>query len=121
LHALREGIIEKKLPFIQERYRKKCFLMKNLLCQNMPEGSRWSDPVGGMFIFGWLDGRIDTKKILLDVIQKYNVTYVPGASFFIDGSGGNTMRLNFSYPSEGQIEIGIKRLSEAINGEMEHL
>jgi 2-aminoadipate transaminase len=121
LHALREGIIEKKLPFIQERYRKKCFLMKNLLYQNMPEGSRWSDPVGGMFIFGWLDGRIDTKKILLDVIQKYNVTYVPGASFFIDGSGGNTMRLNFSYPSEGQIEIGIKRLSEAINGEMEHL
>jgi 2-aminoadipate transaminase len=121
LHALREGIIEKKLPFIRERYKKKCVLMKNLLHQNMPEGSRWSEPVGGMFIFGWLNGRINTKKILLDVIQKYNDLYVPGTSFFVDGSGLNTMRLNFSYSSEELIEIGIKRLSEAIKAEMKRL
>ena len=46
--------------------------------------------------------------------DRYKVAYVPGQSFFVDGSGTNTMRLNFSYPSMDEIEEGIKRLAQAI-------
>jgi len=121
LHALQSGAIEKRLPTIINKYKTKCELMRRMLEEKMPEGSKWSSPVGGMFIFGWLDERVNTKKILMDVIQEYKVAYVPGSSFFVDGSGWNTLRLNFSFPTEQQIEVGVERLAEAIGNELRKL
>ncbi|MCD6429025.1 MAG: hypothetical protein J7L12_05395, partial [Desulfurococcales archaeon] len=56
---------------------------------------------------------IDTKKLLPEAIEA-GVAFVPGASFFADGSGWNTMRLNFSYPKLDEIEEGIRILSEIV-------
>jgi 2-aminoadipate transaminase len=42
------------------------------------------------------------------------VAFVPGQAFFVDGSGTNTMRLNYSNSNEAQIEEGIKRLGDAV-------
>ncbi|MCX8188717.1 MAG: PLP-dependent aminotransferase family protein [Nitrososphaeria archaeon] len=117
LHALQSNLIEKRIPLIVQRYKKKCELMYGLLKEMMPEDSVWTNPVGGMFIFGWLNEKINTKKLLIDVIEKYGVAYVPGASFFVDGTGWNTMRLNFSFPDEEQIKVGIERLSKAVKEE----
>jgi len=118
LHALQSNLIEKRIPVIVQKYKRKCELMYRLLKEMMPEDSMWSNPVGGMFIFGWLNEKINTKRMLAEVIEKYGVAYVPGASFFVDGSGWNTMRLNFSFPSEEQIVAGVERLSKAVRDEM---
>jgi DNA-binding transcriptional MocR family regulator len=40
---------------------------------------------------------------------------VPGAPFHPDGSGQNTMRLNFSYMPPEKIEEGIKRLGRVLS------
>jgi len=45
---------------------------------------------------------------------EHNVAYVIGRPFHCDHSGGNTLRLNYSFPSEDQIETGIKHLADAI-------
>jgi len=45
---------------------------------------------------------------------KEKVAFVPGASFYADGSGANTMRLNFSYAKPAIIEEGIRRLGKVI-------
>jgi 2-aminoadipate transaminase len=42
------------------------------------------------------------------------VAYIPGAPFFADGKGQNTMRLSFCFPSVEDIDIGIKRLGSLI-------
>jgi DNA-binding transcriptional MocR family regulator len=42
------------------------------------------------------------------------VAFVPGAPFHPDGSGHNTMRLNFSYMGPEKIEEGIKRLGRVL-------
>jgi len=39
---------------------------------------------------------------------------VPGAPFFADRKGQNTMRLSFCFPSEENIEEGIKRIGNLI-------
>jgi 2-aminoadipate transaminase len=39
---------------------------------------------------------------------------VPGAPFHVDGSGGNTLRLNFSNTTTDKIEVGMARLAQAI-------
>jgi 2-aminoadipate transaminase len=79
-----------------------------------PEGCKWIKPIGGLFIFAWMLKEIDTKKMINYCIQKYGVAYVTG-QFFSDGTGSNTMRLNFTYPSIDEVELGIKKLGEAIN------
>lgn len=117
LHALQSNLIEKRIPLIVQRYKRKCELMYNLLKEMMPEDSIWTNPVGGMFIFGWLNEKINTKKLLIEVIERHGVVYVPGTSFFVDGTGWNTMRLNFSFPDEEQIKVGVERLSKAVKEE----
>ncbi|MEM1986343.1 MAG: PLP-dependent aminotransferase family protein [Nitrososphaeria archaeon] len=121
LHALQSNLIEKRIPSIVQRYKRKCELMYKLLKETMPEDSIWTNPVGGMFIFGWLNEKINTKKMLIDVIEKYGVAYVPGASFFVDGTGWNTIRLNFSFPDEEQIKVGVERLSKAVREEAKNV
>ena len=43
-----------------------------------------------------------------------NVAFVIGEAFFCDGTGTNTLRLNFSFMDDAKIDEGIKRLSVAI-------
>ncbi|MCS7365752.1 MAG: PLP-dependent aminotransferase family protein [archaeon GB-1867-035] len=117
--ALRQGVIERHIPKVREVYRKKRDTMLKALEEYMPEGCRWARPIGGMFILAWTPEKIDTKKMLLKCIKKYKVAYVPGQSFYVDGSGTNTMRLNFTYPTVEQIDKGIQYLSEAIKEELQ--
>jgi len=56
---------------------------------------------------------LDAKVIFDDALIK-NVAFVPGAPFFAEGGGHNTMRLNFSNAKPEMINEGIGRLSEVI-------
>ena len=51
---------------------------------------------------------------MFETAIKNNVAYVMGSAFYPDGSGKNTMRLNFSYSSKEQIVEGLKRLAQTI-------
>ena len=51
---------------------------------------------------------------LFEMAIKKKVAYVPGAPFYTDGGGMNTMRLNFSNADEFQIEEGIRRLGACL-------
>ena len=50
---------------------------------------------------------------------KQNIAYVIGSAFHIGDEGKNTMRLNFSFSTDEQIEEGIKRLSNVIRKEID--
>lgn len=112
--ALEHRLIQNKIPFLKKLYKEKRDAMIKSLDLYMPTEATWTRPIGGMFIFVWLPEYINTKILLYDVLTKYKVAYVPGRSFFVDGSGWNTMRLSFSYPPINKIEEGIKRLATAI-------
>jgi len=49
-------------------------------------------------------------------LEEENVAFVPGSAFYADGSGKNTIRLNFSSPNEAQIDEGLKRLGRLLAG-----
>jgi 2-aminoadipate transaminase len=51
---------------------------------------------------------------LFDLAIKENVAFVLGEAFHCDGSGKNTLRINFSYMSKEKNEEGVKRLAKAI-------
>lgn len=81
----------------------------------MPDGAGidWTHPEGGLFLWVCLPEHLDAEKLLIRAVEK-KVAYVIGSAFHFDRSGKNTMRLNFSYPSEEQIDEGIKRLAGVI-------
>jgi 2-aminoadipate transaminase len=112
--AIKDEVVQKNLPKSKDLYRRKRDKMLEAINNYFPEGCRWTKPIGGLFIFAWMPKEIDTKEMIQNCIQKYGVAYLPGQSFFVDGSGSNTMRLNFTYPSMDEIERGIKKLGEAI-------
>lgn len=115
----RRGLLKSHLPKIIELYRKKRDIMIDALEEYMPEGSGvdWTHPEGGLFLWLTLPEGMDAGALFPKAVEK-KVAYVVGTAFHFDRSGQNTMRLNFSYPSEEQIHEGIKRLAELIKEEL---
>jgi len=110
---IEKGLLEKNLISTIALYKKRCFKMIDSLKKYMPEGVTWTEPDGGLFLFVTLPDQFDSLKILQTAIQK-KVAFVIGSVFFCNEDGKNTMRLNFSFSDEIEIEEGIKRLSTVI-------
>jgi DNA-binding transcriptional MocR family regulator len=77
---------------------------------------RWTKPQGGLFLWITLPESLDASVLLQEAIRE-KVAFVPGVCFHPDGSGHNTMRLNFSNASEAMINEGIARLGRVINAQ----
>jgi 2-aminoadipate transaminase len=85
--------------------------MLDALTEHMPAGVKWTHPHGGLFLWATLPEGMDTTALLQDAVAE-KVAYVPGTSFFANGGGENTMRLNFSYSKPDLINEGIARLGK---------
>jgi 2-aminoadipate transaminase len=110
---INQGKMKETIEKAIECYKPKCATMLKAMGKYMPEKVSWSKPTGGMFFWVKLPETIDAKDVFMEAIER-NVAYVIGRPFHCDNSGGNTMRLNYSFPSIEQIEQGVKQLAEAI-------
>jgi len=84
------------------------------LKRHMPDGVDWTRPEGGMFIWLTLPPALDGATLLDQAITTERVAFVPGAAFYADGSGRNTLRLSFSNSAAADIDTGIERLGRVI-------
>ncbi|MDD4223763.1 MAG: PLP-dependent aminotransferase family protein [Candidatus Cloacimonetes bacterium] len=107
---IEQGFLDPKLDQIRTMYKAKQKVMLDSLQEFMPEEFTWIKPQGGLFLMAYGPQGIDTGALLLDCIKEQKVAYVAGTSFFCDGKGQHTMRLNFSYESEENNREGCKRL-----------
>lgn len=114
---IQKGLFDKNIQRTVQMYKEKRDAMLNAMEQYMPEGVSWTRPEGGLFLFVTLPEWMDSEKLFHRAIQN-NVAFVLGNAFFCDGSGKNTMRLNFSFMSVEKNIEGIRRLGEAIKQEM---
>jgi 2-aminoadipate transaminase len=110
---LQDNDLERHIAMIQATYKKQRDLMVRMLEEYCPAEVKFTRPEGGMFLWVTLPERVSALE-LLDETIKEKVAFVPGNAFYTDGSGANTMRLNFSNSDEAKIEKGIKILGKAI-------
>lgn len=110
---LRSGRLDANLEKSIGLYRSKRDLMLELLEEHMPEGVRWTHPEGGLFLFLTMPEGFDAVKFY-DKALDAGVAYVAGEFFHPDGSGRNTMRMNFSFMSPERITEGVKLLAELL-------
>lgn len=99
---------------LRASYRAQRDAMLDSLPRHMPPGTRWNQPDGGMFVWLTLPGGLDAQSVLRIAMQEEKVLFVPGAPFFTDGSGRDTVRLSFSLGAPDTIEAGIERLGRVI-------
>lgn len=107
---LREGLLDTHLPRICAGYGQQLNRMLSALA-SFPEGTLYTKPDGGLFIWVELPAGIDTKELLAKAVERH-VAYVPGTHFYALGGHENTLRLNFSNSSLDQIDTGMDVLRD---------
>ena len=117
---LSSGRLDANLVRSKELYRSKRDHLLSLLERYMPEGLSWTRPEGGLFLFLTLPEGFDSVAFY-DRALDAGVAYVAGSFFYADGSGRNTMRLNFSFLATERMEEGIRILSKLLGEELERL
>lgn len=103
---------------LRGRYRTRRDVMLGALEQWMPEGVSWTRPGGGLFLWATVPEQLDTTNLLARALRS-NVAFVPGRAAYMDGRGGDAMRLNFSGVTEDEIREGIRRIASVATQQLE--
>jgi 2-aminoadipate transaminase len=103
------GFLDEHVKLIRATYKERRDVMLETMAEIWPAETRWTHPEGGIFLWGILPPEMDAAEVLKIAIQQ-KVAFVPGGPFHPNGSGQNTMRLNFSFCSPDTIREGMTRL-----------
>ena len=100
------------LARLQDIYRKKYTRMANALKANMPECVTYSQPQGGLFIWATIPDKYDMNAFCTEAVHQ-KVAVVPGNAFLSDENAvSHSFRLNFSTPTDEQIDRGTEILGK---------
>ncbi|MDR1213772.1 MAG: PLP-dependent aminotransferase family protein [Propionibacteriaceae bacterium] len=97
----------------RQEYRARRAAMLQGLEDHMPEGTTWTKPGGGFFVWVTLPEGLDSQSLLATAVTN-RVAYVPGTGFYADGLGSRNMRLSYCFPPPQQIYEGTRRLGEVL-------
>jgi 2-aminoadipate transaminase len=114
---MKRGLLPRQIDRTRKLYAKKREVMLEALRRHMPKGVEWTEPEGGLFLWVKLPKNMSANTLFPKAVEN-KVVYVVGSAFHCNGKGQNTMRLNFSYSSEEQINKGIERLAKMITENM---
>jgi 2-aminoadipate transaminase len=104
------------LATLVETYRARRDAMLESIEEHFPDGTSWTVPSGGFYVWVTLPTWFDTRAMLAAAVER-RVAYVPGTAFYPDGRGADRMRLAFCYPTEDRIRDGIARLGALLADE----
>ncbi len=106
--------LEKHIAETRELYRHKAETMISALERYMPSDAEFTRPEGGIFLWCTLPEGIDLGEFVSKCAEK-NVFVVSGTAFLCDESKPTrSFRLNYSMPTDEEIERGVKILAEVI-------
>ena len=116
---LKRNIHKKQIPKSIALYRTLKDTMLDALNEYFPEGSSWSKPDGGMFLWATVDPSINTTDMLKEALAS-GVIYVSGNAFSPAKKQWNSMRLNYTFSDEAAINSGIRKLSELLKKKLSY-
>ena len=105
---------EAHLTYLRELYRKKARFMMDLLDEHLAPYITYDKIDGGLFIMCKLPDNINMLDFCKEAVKR-KVCVVPGNAFLTDENEEcHTFRVNFSTPTDQQLEKGVKILGELI-------
>ncbi len=110
---IRSGSYDDNILKVTRYYKEKRDLILGLFEKFMPSGVSWTRPEGGLFLFLTLPEGSDTGELFRLALESY-VAFVEGGVFHCNGTGKNTMRINYSFMPREKIEKGVEILAGVI-------
>ena len=105
---------------LREIYHRRRDLMLGALARHMPEGTTWTTPEGGFFVWVTLPEGLDTARLAPQARER-GVEFLPGRQCWVSDRGDNTLRLSYSFAHDDQIDRGIGILGEIVKGDLMEL
>ena len=106
---------EAHIDKIRDIYRRKLNLMCDIIDKDFAGFFNYVRPEGGMFVWCDLPENVE----MMDFVQRAvaeKVAVVPGVAFMVeDGDTTNSIRMNFTTPSDENIVKGMARLKKVMN------
>jgi len=113
---MKTGQLPRQIERTREIYASKLRVLLEALDESFDVdwGVRWTRPEGGLFLWVKLPQWMNARELLDRALKEEQVAFVVGEAFHCDRSGKNTLRLNFSYPSEEQLRVAAERLARCV-------
>lgn len=110
-HYLSHNDLDARLVPVRAQYGRRLAALLEALPAALPEGSTWSRPDGGMFVWVRLPDGYDAFRLLPHAVA-HGVAYMPGVPFYAGAVDPATLRLSFATHAPRDIEKGLSRLAE---------
>ena len=114
----RAGHLDRQIVASRALYARRAGLMADALAAHMPEGSTWTRPRGGFYVWLTAPDGVDTVA-LSAAARARKVAYVPGRPFYPAEAGAAQIRLAYSRVADHLIDEGIRRIGEVLRTTVE--
>lgn len=114
-----KGFLEPHVQLVCADYKRKRDLMVASLKQRVPTAVEWTEPEGGLFLWGTLPDSYSATALFEQAIA-HSLAFVPGRPFYARADNDRTLRLNFSNTTPQEIEQGMTILGELITASATH-
>ncbi len=114
----RSGQMERQVVSSRALYARRAALTCQALARHMPEGTTWTTPQGGFYVWLTAPDGVDTVA-LSAAARARKVAYVPGRPFYPDDDGQAQIRLSYSRVADELIDEGIRRIGVVLKTALE--
>ena len=114
----RAGHLDRQIVASRALYARRAELITKALAAHMPDGTTWTTPRGGFYV--WLTAPDGADTVALSAAARdRKVAYVPGRPFYPGDAGGTQIRLAYSRVADHLIDEGIRRIGEVLKTGLE--
>jgi 2-aminoadipate transaminase len=114
----RGGHLARQVVASRALYARRAGLVTQALAAHMPDGTAWTTPRGGFYVWLTAPDGVDTVA-LSAAARDRKVAYVPGRPFYPGDAGAAQIRLAYSRVADDLIDEGIRRIGEVLTTGLE--
>jgi 2-aminoadipate transaminase len=114
----RSGQMDRQVVSSRALYARRAELTAQALARHVPEGTTWTTPQGGFYIWLTAPEAVDTVA-LSAAARAQKVAYVPGRPFYPGDDGHSQIRLSYSRVADDVIDEGIRRIGAVLKNALE--
>ncbi len=111
------GTLTEHVTELRTLYLSRRDAMLRALEESMPEGTTWTTPEGGFFIWLTLPEGVSVRE-LAPASKARGVEICPGFIFYFHGKGDGQIRLSYSFADEPNIQKGIRILGDLVKEQL---
>jgi 2-aminoadipate transaminase len=114
----RAGHLDRQVVASRALYARRAGLITQALAAHMPDGTAWTTPRGGFYVWLTAPDGVDTVALSAAAAGR-KVAYVPGRPFYPGDAGATQIRLAYSRVADHLIDEGVRRIGDVLKTGLE--